>query len=75
MKPPVFVQENAEIKAHFIIAEPQIQSFVNHLQRNAVLVQPAQHYLTDCGTEYFALEIQSGIPPQDGNQLVRQRQL
>jgi hypothetical protein len=56
--------------AFFIVSEQFTQAFINHLKCKNVYVHPPRHYLTDNGTEYFALEIQSGIPPQDGNQLV-----
>jgi hypothetical protein len=47
-----------------------MQAFINHLNENGVVVQPPQHYLTDGDGENFALELQSGIPPKNGNQLV-----
>jgi hypothetical protein len=65
-----FVAETAGIPAHFIVNEQIMQAFINHLNGNGVIVQPPQRHLTDGDGENFSLELQSGIPPKNGNQLV-----
>jgi hypothetical protein len=60
--------------AFFIAAEQITQSLINYLNANEVYVHPPRHHLTQSGTEYYALEVQSGIPPKDGNFLASQFQ-
>jgi hypothetical protein len=66
---PEFVPAAAK-PAFFIIAEQITEPFISHLNHNNVYVQPPRHYLTQSGVEFFALEVQSGIPPKNGNLLV-----
>jgi hypothetical protein len=60
----------AKKPAFFIVSEQLRHAFINHLNRNKVCVHNIKPYLTDSDGENFSLEVQDGIPPQDGNQLV-----
>ena len=60
----------AENPAQFIVAEQIMEAFIKHLNLNKVCVHNIKPCFTDSDGEYFSLEVQDGIPPQDGDQLV-----
>ena len=56
--------------ARFFVGEQYMEKFTQYLKAKNVCVHNILSDLTDGDGDYFSLDVQMGIPPQDGNSLV-----
>ncbi len=65
-----FIASDASPAAYFLVSQEIKDAFIAFLKTKNVSVGAPIEYLTVSGVEHFQVEIQSKIPPQDGNSLV-----
>jgi hypothetical protein len=66
---PEFVPKNKTVPAHFIVNSEDKDRFIKHLENNGVTVHCPTEYLTQGTGDVLELEVQTGIPPKDGQTL------